>query len=192
MRRCSSIVHKAHHARALAHDTPCRQAARRHRQANRQSAVLRLGTARAARRVRSSPRLPPPRLPLAPPSIAPRRQPMPPFAHVRRRIEPRRPPRVAPANARAAEPEAPPRPVDLDRIERIFRACRQMPAFPAGQRLQGPTVDMDRRLHRSPRPCCEPAAHWISQIRISRIPAIRACTHVRSCCQAGSLAFVSA
>ena len=49
---------------------------------------------------------------------------------------------MAAADPRNAEPATAPGAVRLDGVERVLRAGRQVPAFPADQRLQGPPVDV--------------------------------------------------
>lgn len=68
---------------------------------------------------------------------------MPPRTDIGRRIETRRAPRVAPADARNRQPPPAPRPVSLDGVEGVLRACRQVPALEADEWLQCPPVDVD-------------------------------------------------
>src|SRR5262245_23978009 len=79
-----------------------------------------------------------------PPAVAPGRQRVAVLADVRRRIEAVRAPWVAAADAGDRQPATTPGAVDLDSLQRVFRAGRQMAALPAEPRLERPPVGDDR------------------------------------------------
>ena len=81
---------------------------------------------------------------LSPAAVAPRRPCMALGTNVGHGVEPVRAPGMTATHACQAQPAATPRPVQLDGLEPILRAGRQMPAFPAEQRLQAPAIGMDR------------------------------------------------
>lgn len=97
------------------------------------------------------------------------------------RVVAARAPWMTAADARGRKPPTAPRAVPVDGVERIFRACRQVSALHADQRLQRPAIDVNRRLQQQLEKGVQPVqravivilAHHRARTRVPYIAARR-------------------
>jgi hypothetical protein len=86
------------------------------------------------------------------------------------RIEAVRSPRMAAADACQCQPAPAPGAVELDRLQPILRARRQVPAFPADQGLQGPAIGMNWRTGDLAQ-CARGGGRWPTAVIRPQAPA---------------------